>query len=77
MPRIVATDYRPRLEAAAAAVRDARGSLNLRIRQRNELVVEAHDAGGMSQREILKAAGLKSTGTITQILANSQPEEDL
>lgn len=74
-PTVVAIDYRPRLEAAADAVRDAKESLALKVRQRNEIVVAAHDAGGMSQREILKAAGLKSTGTITSILANSQPEE--
>jgi hypothetical protein len=75
MARVVAEDYVPRLERAADAVRDARGALNLRVRERDRIIVEAHDHGGLSQRQILKAAGLTSTGTITSILARSQEDD--
>jgi hypothetical protein len=76
MPKVVAEDYIPRLEKAAEAVRDAKSSLKLKIRQRDAIVVEAHDHGGLSQRQILKAAGLTSTGTITSILARSQEDDE-
>lgn len=74
MPKVVAEDYVPRLEKAAQAVRDAAGALKLRIRERDRIIVEAVDHGGLSQRQVLKAAGLTSTGTITSILARSDDD---
>lgn len=75
MAKVVAEDYLPRLEKAAQAVKDAAGALKLRIRERDRIIVEAVDHGGLSQREVLRASGLTSTGTITSILARSQEDE--
>jgi|1186.fasta_scaffold50114_4 hypothetical protein len=73
--KVSATGYRERLEAAAEAVKDARDAWKLRVRQRNALVVEAVDHG-MSHRAAASAAGIKSTGTLTSILADSQPDDE-
>ncbi|MDO8107161.1 hypothetical protein Q6348_08120 [Isoptericola sp. b441] len=73
MVSTVLTDMNPRLEAAAAAVADAREVLDDVREQRDMLVVAAIDQG-MSQRAVAKAAGI-SVGRVVAILAGSQPEE--
>lgn len=56
-------DFIPRLEAAAAAVRDADAAAKLRHRQRNLLAVEAVDAG-VSQRAVARALGIAQSRVI-------------
>jgi hypothetical protein len=68
----VLTDMKPRLEAAAAAITDAREVLEDLIAQRDTLIVTAVD-NGMSQRAAAGAAGI-SVPRVVAILADSQPE---
>lgn len=72
-PKTVLEDYRPRLEAAARDVADAKTELELAITARNELVVDAVDHG-MTQLAVANAAGV-SQPTVTKILTLSQAED--
>jgi len=65
---------RPRLEAAAAAVLDAREAYEARLEQRDALIVQAVDQG-MSQGHVATAAGIRK-GRVSAILAGSQPDVD-
>lgn len=71
----VLADLTPRLEKAAAAIRDAKVAYDLQVKLRDELVVQAVEEG-MYQRAIAQAAGLKSSNSITRILAASHAEDD-
>jgi len=75
MPFVDLQGFRPRLEASAAAVAEAHSAWKLKLRHRNAIVTEAVDAG-MSHRQAAKAAGIKSLGTLTAILAGSQPDDE-
>jgi len=66
----VVPDLLPRITAAALAASDAEDAWHLRVRQRDQLVSKAVDAG-VSQRQIARAAGL-SKGRIVGIMAGSQ-----
>lgn len=66
----VLTDMNPRLEAAAAAVADAREVLAAEMERRDHLVVAAIDHG-MSQRHAARAAGV-SVARVVAILSASQ-----
>lgn len=68
MPSTVLEDLTPRLQAAAAAVADARGALTLRVAALKSLIRDAVEEG-MSQKQIAAAAGYRSPARITQILA--------
>lgn len=57
MAQPVLTDMKPRLEAAARDVADARDAYKLSLKVRDELVIAAADHG-MSQRAIANAAGV-------------------
>lgn len=73
MPQTVIEDLSPRLKKAAAEVTDARDAYRLRVKALKKLVVQAVDEG-MSQRQIAAAAGYKSAGRITQILAEGEDD---
>lgn len=66
-------DLTPRLERAAAAVRDAENSLRNEREIRRRLVVQAADEG-MPHRAIARALG-GGTGLVSKILATPEPEE--
>lgn len=71
MPQqLVREDLTPRLEAAAAAVADAKVELALAIEHRDALVVEAADEG-MTQKRIASAIGCGQPHII-RILAASE-----
>lgn len=72
MSQTVLPDMGPRLEAASAAVRDARDALQLRIEAFHELIVTAVDEG-MSQRAVARHAGV-SQPHVNRLLTNSQPD---
>lgn len=74
MPAVVHTDLTPRLQAAAAAVRDAESKLAQERELRRRLVVQAVDEG-MPQRQVARALG-GGTGLVSKILATPEPEED-
>lgn len=67
MTTTVLTDMNPRLEAAAAAVKDSEEALAAAREQRDRLVVTAIDQG-MSQRAVARAAGI-SVARVCAILA--------
>jgi predicted XRE-type DNA-binding protein len=69
----VAQDLPSRLRKAAAAVGDAKGAYELRIRQRDQLVREAIDEHSMSQIAVADLAGV-AKGRISAILA--KPDDD-
>jgi len=69
----VAQDLPTRLKKSAAAVKDAKGSYELRIKQRDQLVREAIDEHGMSQIAVADLAGV-AKGRISAILA--KPDDD-
>ena len=73
MVSTVLTDMNPRLEAAAAAVKDAEAALADAREQRDALVVTAIDQG-MSQRAVARAAGI-SVARVCAIVAFG-PVED-
>lgn len=75
MPAVteVAKDLPTRLRAAAAAVTDAKGAYDLRVRQRDELIVEAIDDHGLSQIAVAQLAGVVK-GRISAILAKPGDE---
>ena len=62
----VLVDMKPRLEAAAVAVRDSKDAYDAAMELRNELVATAVDEG-MSQRAVARATGL-AISRITSIL---------
>jgi hypothetical protein len=64
----VVTDLLPRITAARKAVEDAVDALDDRRRIRDELIVQAVDAG-VAQRSIAQAAGIQQPRIIA-ILAN-------
>jgi len=70
----VAHDLPSRLRAAAAAVTDAKKAWDLRIKQRNAIIVEAIDEHGMSQMAVADLAGVVK-GRISAILANSDDDD--
>ncbi|MCL1872175.1 MAG: hypothetical protein FWF90_17435 [Promicromonosporaceae bacterium] len=57
---------KPRLQAAARNVADARESYRAAIESRNDLIETAVD-GGMSQRKVAQAAGV-SLSRVTAVL---------
>ena len=71
MATTVLTDMKPRLEAAAAAVRSAKDKHLAELEVRDQLVVAAVDQG-MSQRVVARAAGV-SVARVCAILLNSDP----
>jgi hypothetical protein len=73
VPKTVVEDLKPRIEAAAAAVADSRMKYRLDVKTLKRLVVQAVDER-VSQREIAKWAGYKSTSRVTQILAEPDDE---
>ena len=70
----VAADVLPRVERAAAAVRDAESSLRDERELRRRAVVAAADAG-VSVRAIAKALG-GGTGLVSKILATPDPDDE-
>lgn len=76
MPRTqeVATGRREQLQAAARTVAERRTALQLALQQRNRIIVECVDVEGISQRTVMRDAGLRSLGALTKVLA--QPEDD-
>jgi hypothetical protein len=73
MPTTVANDLLPRIEKAAAAVRDAESALRNERELRRRLVHEAADAG-VAMRAIAAALG-GGTGLVSKILATPDPED--
>lgn len=73
MPTEVAKDLPTRLKAAAADVADTRKAHELSLAARDELIVEAIDVEGMSQKSVAALAGV-AKGRISAILAGSQPD---
>lgn len=61
--REVLPDMIPRIKAAAARARDAVDAAELLRRQRDELILEAVDAG-ISQRVIAQAAGIAKSRVV-------------
>ena len=72
-PREVLTPMPERLAAAARAVADADAALSLARQQRDQLVVQAVDVDGISQRAVARAAGV-TVGRVCAILA--RPDDD-
>lgn len=70
----VAQDLPTRLRKAAAAVVDARKAYELRLEQRDRLIVEAVDEHEMSQIRVAELAGV-AKGRISPILAKSGSHE--
>lgn len=66
-------DFIPRLQAAAAAVADAKESLRLHSRARNLLAIDAVDAG-VSQRAVARALGVSQSRVI--VLLGTDPDDD-
>lgn len=66
----VVPDLLPRIKAATYAAHDCEDAWRLRIRQRDDLILEASDAG-VSQRAIADAAQV-SRGRVVAILCASQ-----
>ncbi|MFP5372383.1 MAG: hypothetical protein ACLGI3_16770 [Actinomycetes bacterium] len=64
-----------RLQAAAAAVRDADAALKLARRQRDELVRESVDDGHLSQRATAAAAGI-TVPRVSAILAADVDDDE-
>lgn len=71
----VAKDLPARLRAAAAAVKDAKKAYELRLQQRDELIVEAIDEHDMSQIRVAELAGV-AKGRISPILAKAGADDD-
>jgi predicted XRE-type DNA-binding protein len=74
VPHPVLTDMKPRLEAAAADLADARERYKTSLELRNELVLAAVDHG-MSQRHVAAAAHVAVSRVSALLLAGS-PDED-
>jgi len=74
-PVEVAQDLPTRLRKAAAAVVDARKAYELRLQQRDELIVEAIDEHDMSQIRVAELAGV-AKGRISPILAKASAGDD-
>lgn len=74
-PHVVpdATDFVERIAAAARHARDLDDQRDLAHQQRNFLIVEAVDAGVLSQRAAAKAAGLAQS-RVLKLLSLSQSE---
>jgi hypothetical protein len=70
--REVVPDLLPRIQRAAAEARDAVDAAQLAQRLRDQLIVQAVDAG-ISQRHVAAAAGV-SKGRIIAILGNAYTE---
>jgi hypothetical protein len=70
----VVPDLLPRIASAAEHVRDAEDARQLRIQQRNALIVAAVDAG-VSQREVARAAGLARSRIVGILLADGAVDE--
>jgi predicted XRE-type DNA-binding protein len=74
-PREVLTPMPERLAAAAVAVAEAADALRLARQLRDELVVQAVDEEGISQRSVAAAAGI--TGArVAAILAHPGDDDD-
>lgn len=72
-PAEVAHDLPARLRAAAAAVKDAESALQLRLRHRRELILDAIELENMSQQEVAKLVGVAKS-RISAILAHPDDE---
>jgi hypothetical protein len=72
LPQVVPNDFLERIQSAAREVRDADDFRNLTHQRRNQLIVEAVDAG-VSQRAVARAAGLAQTRIIA-LLSRSQED---
>lgn len=70
----VLVDYRERIPAAAAAARDAKEAYDLRVKQRDELIVAAVDEG-MTQQAVAALAGV-AKGRISAILAKPGDDDE-
>lgn len=73
-PAEVAHDLPARLRAAAAAVKDAESALQLRLRHRRELILDAIELENMSQQEVAKLVGVAKS-RISAILATPDDDE--
>lgn len=65
----VLTSMAEQITAAARVAEDAKGSLDLALKQRDALIVEAIDSGELSQRAAARAAGFTGPSAIARILA--------
>lgn len=75
MPTEVAKDLPTRLRKAAAEARDAQKAAELRLEQRDELIVEAIDREGMTQKAVAALVGF-TPGRIHAILLRRHRHED-
>jgi hypothetical protein len=73
-PHLVLDDVVPRLNQARRAADDAEEAWRLKIRHRDQLVVQAVDQG-CAQRAVADAAGV-TVSRVNAILANSQREHE-
>jgi predicted XRE-type DNA-binding protein len=73
-PAQVAQDMPTRLTEVGKAVRDAEGALRLRRQQRREVILEAVDREGMTQREVARLLGIRQS-RLSAILATPDEEE--
>jgi DNA-binding NarL/FixJ family response regulator len=69
-PSEVRIDLAPRLQSAGKAAAEAKLGWQLRLEQRDELIVQAVDEG-MQQRRVADLAGVAQT-TVQKVLAASQ-----
>jgi predicted XRE-type DNA-binding protein len=76
MAHPVLTDMKPRLEAAAADLADARDRYKAALELRNELVMAAVDHG-MSQRHVAAAAHVAVSRISALLLAGAPDENDI
>ena len=73
MPELVAETFPDRLKKAAQEVEERRDALAIALEHRDELVVKAVDAEGMSHSAVATLIGVRK-GRISAILAGSQPD---
>jgi hypothetical protein len=74
-PREILTSMPERLAAAAVAVKEANDAAHLARQQRDQLVVEAIDVDGLSQRTVAVAAGI-TVARVSAILATPSADDD-
>lgn len=74
-PTHVLQDMTSRLQDAAAAAAAAHATYRARIRDRDQLIVQAVDEG-MAHRPVADAVGFKGVARVTAILAASHDDDD-
>jgi len=72
VPKQVATGTLGRLEGRRDRIRELREQLQLEMRARDELIVDAIDEG-LAQRAVARSAGV-SDSRVPAILAESEPD---